>query len=188
MVKSMLRSSLKPWNVLKGTNMKLKLLSKTPDAKTKKSLKENYTTFILYLDPRMKNICQWASPGCKEGCLFTAGRGIMKNVMSARRRKTEWYLQNPIGFCAQLHNELNDIRKWSRRTGKRFCVRLNGTSDLDFTSLIQTHDDIQFYDYTKDITKYLVTLKNPDLQNYHLTFSRSDSFVNRCSFLGEMLP
>lgn len=154
--------------------MKLKLLSKTPDAKTKKSLSYGYTTFILYLDPRMKNICQWATPGCKASCLFTAGRGIMQPVMEARRRKTQWYLEDPIGFKAQLQDELNQIRKWSEKNCKKFCVRLNGTSDLDFLDLISCNPDIQFYDYTKSIVRLY---ESDDIPNYHVTFSRTEDKV-----------
>lgn len=158
--------------------MKLKLLSKTPDAKTKKALKKNYTTFILYLDPRMKNICKWASPGCKEGCLFTAGRGIMRPVMEARARKTRWYLENQVSFVLQIQDELDQIKKWSERTGEKFCVRLNGTSDLDFTDIIEANPSIQFYDYTKNLEMWH---KADTMKNYSVTFSRSEVNHDKCN-------
>ena len=163
--------------------MKLRLLSQTPDAKTKKSLKKDYTTFILYLDPRMKNICQWATKGCKAGCLFTAGHGAMNYVMEARRRKTQWFINDPEGFKRQLQDELRQIRAWSTRTKKKYCIRLNGTSDLDFRDIIRTNYETLFYDYTKSVSKYTTIQNDPSITNYHLTFSRSETNENDCKVI-----
>lgn len=157
--------------------MKLKLLSKTPNTKMLKGLKKGYTTFILYLDPRLKDICKWASPGCKAGCLFTAGRGAMNRVVTARKKKTEWFINDSEGFKSQLFHELTKIQLWSLKREEGVCIRLNGTSDLDFFDLIELFPDLQFYDYTKSFDTWE---RARTVKNYHVTFSRSENNETTC--------
>jgi len=158
--------------------MKNQLLSKgTTNAKT---VKNSLPTFILYLAPYRTalssyNVCPMATKGCIESCLFTAGRGVFNNVMSARIRKTNFFLQNQLGFLVQLSNELTKINA----KGIKTAIRLNGTSDLDLIKLLRVKlnfdclalRNLVFYDYTKIPNK----VENYKGQRYTLTFSRSEN-------------
>ena len=62
-----------------------------------------------------------------------------------------------------------EIIKHHKKHGDSLAIRLNGTSDLDFTDIIASMPNVQFYDYTK---VYSRVLKNK-LPNYDLTFSGS---------------
>jgi hypothetical protein len=71
------------------------LLACGNNAKTIKGDGSEYLTAIMYLAPWKTagiNVCANAElAGCIDGCLFSAGRGQMHNVKSARIRKTEWF-------------------------------------------------------------------------------------------------
>tara|TARA_R100000388_G_scaffold5321_1_gene5536 strand:+ start:72 stop:593 length:522 start_codon:yes stop_codon:yes gene_type:complete len=77
------------------------------------------------------------------------------------------YLEDPDGFKDRLRAEI------LRRETDNYCVRLNGTSDIDWSDLIQSLPNIQFYDYSKVLHR---VVRNT-LSNYHLTFSASLSSV-----------
>lgn len=163
------------------------LLSKgETNAKLSKNAEFGYDSYILYLAPYTQNskgvnLCPHASEQCAAACLFTAGRGAFSNVANARLNKTEYYLHDRILFIDQLLRELNKINS---KPG-RHCVRLNGTSDIDFMKVIKASgfgdplemfQNITFYDYTKSIQrirKYAGT-------RYHLTFSRSENNELEC--------
>lgn len=126
-----------------------------------------------------KNVCGHASNGCASACLNTAGRGVFSNVRNARIKKTDYFFENKQEFLATLSNELR------KANNKPSAVRLNGTSDLDFISLLRVKlgvdvftemPNLKFYDYTKNFKramKYLGT-------DYHLTFSRSETNDDEC--------
>ena len=155
------------------------------DGKTNaKTIKNEIKTFILYLAPANVsgfNVCPFASKGCIEGCLNTAGLGIFSNVQNARINKTKFWALDRLSFYVQLTNEILKIHSKALKNNEEIAIRLNGTSDIDHLSLIKKHTGIDFlsdnyknlffYDYTKNpnhIKKYLNT-------NYKLTFSRSES-------------
>lgn len=126
-----------------------------------------------------KNVCGHASNGCASACLNTAGRGAFSNVSNARIKKTDYFFENKQEFLSTLSNELR------KANNKPSAVRLNGTSDLDFISLLRVKlgvdvftemPNLKFYDYTKNFKramKYLGT-------EYHLTFSRSETNDAEC--------
>lgn len=95
--------------------------------------------------------------------------------MNARERKTKWFLVDPQGFKEQLQEDICQIRRWARKKNKKICIRLNGTSDLDFLDIIRYNADLQFYDYTKSLERYIHVQNDKTLGNYHLTFSRSEN-------------
>lgn len=161
------------------------LLSINSDAKTKKGVAFGYFTAILYLAPwklanGLKNVCANASKGCIESCLYTAGMGIFSNVQLARINKTLLFFENRIAFLEQIAKEIN---KLSKKYGATLVVRLNGTSDIPFENI--KFDDglnifekfplIQFYDYTKDITRVI----DNNIKNYQLTFSVDEREVSK---------
>ena len=151
-----------------------------------KTAKNNIETYILYLAPHTQNskkinICPKASKGCAAACLFSAGRGKFSNVIASRTNKTEYYLSDKKTFINQLSKELVKIAAKSIKQNKKIAIRLNGTSDQDFISIIKKYNNLDllnddqfknlvFYDYTAilgKIKKYINT-------NYKLTLSRKE--------------
>lgn len=125
-----------------------------------------------------------SSAGCIAACLNTAGRGVFNNVQQARIRKTQWLVRDRAGFMAQLRKDLDAVVRKAIRLKLKPVVRLNGTSDIDWSliklqhrlNIFQLYPDIQFYDYTK-VYRRLEALIPP---NYDLTFSRSENNETEC--------
>ena len=155
--------------------------------KIEKSIKLGILTLILHLAPARSsgyNVCPMASPGCIDSCLNTAGRGRFERTQNGRIRKTKMFFEERENFMALL---VKDIRAGIRKAAREdttLAIRLNGTSDIRWETVPVTidgitHDNImrafprvQFYDYTKIPNRRDI----PD--NYHLTFSRSETNDN----------
>lgn len=161
--------------------MTYNLLGVGNNAKTIKGDGSEYMTGIKYMKPertvykgKVHNLCAMADKaGCAEPCLRWAGRGQMGVVQRGRERKTMFYLSDRIGFMDAL---IKDIATFSRRQRKKNiqpCVRLNGTSDIQYekTGIMEQFPEVQFYDYTKIVKRAYAKL--PD--NYHLTLSYSEA-------------
>ena len=156
------------------------LLSIASDSKTIKSQKDGYLTGILYMTPwkldGLVNICPHASKGCAQACLHTAGRGQMSNVQASRLNKRLLWHKDKAWFLIKLQDEIKKLERKATRLGLKPLVRLNGTSDIVWETvaprIFTNHPHIQFYDYTK-IPKRGTKRPLPD--NYHLTFSRSET-------------
>ena len=116
------------------------LLSKgTTNSKTAKN---SIRTFILYLAPhnlnvKNKTLCAFASKGCIESCLYSAGRGAFSNVQNLRINKANYFVTDKIKFLTQLLFEIKrEIEKASKQDG--YCTRgvtiysLNDIGVLDF--------------------------------------------------------
>lgn len=152
-------------------NKPMKLLT-TNSTKTLKGFKKlEITTAILYLQPADKiaisTLCAAAELyGCKEPCLISSGQLGMSVAQNAATKRTILLLTQRESFDACL---IEEISKYAKKFGKSFAVRLNGTSDIDFSSVIASLPSVTFYDYTK-LIKRLETNKLP---NYHLTYSGS---------------
>ena len=166
-------------------NKRITSLLGVTNSKTIKGQKEGYLTGILYLSPAdsvtKETLCAYAKiAGCIDGCLYTAGRGIMKPVHMARVRKTIFYLFYREAFMGILATDIKKLKRKAKREGLTLVIRLNGTSDIQwehepytdlndksYTNILEAFPTIQFYDYSK-----IPTRKVPG--NYHLTFSYSD--------------
>lgn len=157
----------------------MKLLGIDTNAKTVKGEKLGYMTGILYLAPSdlsTYQVCAKASAGCREACLYTAGRGAMSNVQKARIAKTRFFFEDRHAFMAQLVVEIKALIKKARKAGMIPVVRLNGTSDIpwervrvgDYPNIMAMFPEIQFYDYTKRANRKNIP------SNYHLTFSLAE--------------
>jgi len=148
------------------------------NAKTVKNSSE-YLSFILYLSPADLSgheVCPGSSAGCRAACLNTAGRGAFSNVQSARLRRTKLLFEDRVEFMRQLTADLRKAEFEGALLNKKVAVRLNGTSDLNWRGLgldMTSFKGIQFYDYTKMITR-LYRQKWSPIPNYHLTFSLSE--------------
>ncbi len=178
---------------------KPKNLLSTRNHKTIKGEKFGYTTYIMYLAPHKqnshgKNLCSHASEGCAKACLFKSGAARFNSVQQGKINKTDYFLEDRVGFMVQLFNEISRILdrhnaiegdKQIGRTGKvvrykKFAIRLNGSSDIPFENIkvgstgkniFELFPEIQFYDYTKIPNRFEKVLP----LNYHLTFSRSET-------------
>lgn len=166
------------------------LVSKgTSNAKTVKNSEE---TWIMYISPYNlnsygKTICSDSTEGCTTGCLGPhSGRALLfQMITQARIRKTDLYFADREAFCNML---VKDMKRLSNRAVSKeikIQVRLNGTSDLDFFSIvknrtgfdIRTLPGLSFYDYTKQIGKF----KRYHGSDYKLTFSRSEKNEKECN-------
>ena len=166
--------------------MKLNLISNgNTNAKT---IKNESETYILYLSPYNlnstgKNICPFASKGCAEACLNSAGRGAFSNVKNARIRKTDLFFSDPVLFFSQLLSDLSKINSKAIKENKNIFIRLNGTSDLDFDKLLIRYTgngllsfgNLRFYDYTKDKNKAKNFAKYSENDIYRVTYSRKET-------------
>ena len=162
------------------------LLAISADAKTIKGNKLGVMTGVMYLAPHDLSgfqVCPKASEGCKLACLYTAGRGIYTNCQNARINKTKWFFLDRDGFMERLVLDIKWLIGKGNRNNMMPAVRLNGTSDIawekiacvkdgvKYASIMEAFPEVQFYDYTKILNRQ----KAVRLQNYHLTFSLSES-------------
>jgi hypothetical protein len=153
----------------------MKYLAIGNNAKTIKSdLGGEYLTAIMYMLPNLEVCPMSALAMCDVACLNTAGRGAFNSVQTARSKKTNAFLRDPVAFVDQLKADTRIALRKAARLGVKLAVRPNGTSDIAWENargsngltLMQEFGDVQFYDYTK-----LPNRKVPS--NYHLTVSYS---------------
>ena len=157
----------------------MKLLT-IDNPKTVKGESIGFLTGILYLAPhriadKAVNLCPASTPGCRQSCLYTTGRGRYDNTKQARVIKTIHFLNNKEGFIDQLDQDIKALKRKASKLGLKPTVRLNGTSDIAWhhiaPQLFESHPDVQFYDYTKVKSRMFEVLPT----NYHLTFSVSET-------------
>lgn len=179
---------LKAENLLKEYNFttKAKLLkdlqisyfsSVNSSQKIVKGEKLNFDTLVLYLSASKNagvDLCKFASTGCRLACLVASGHALIesragKNTIAIARIVKTWLTVYRRDIAESvLCAEIESAKKRAEKRGRKFAVRINGTSDLCFTDVINAFPDVQFYDYTKDPERI-------ELPNYHLTFSYADT-------------
>ena len=145
-------------------------------SKVEKGESKGYVTNVVYLQPHDKvattTLCAWAKiNGCFADCLETSGHLGMTSCERAKTRKTILLLLAPLRFYALLKR---DIEKEHKKHGDKLAIRLNGTSDIDFSDFINSMPHIRFYDYSKGIRR----LSHPKVSTnrkfpYDVTFSGS---------------
>jgi len=166
--------------------MKLLTVNGNPKLVKGDKLSDKYLSAIMHLSPINTRICPYQDIAkCKEACLNTAGRGgIFKkgestnNIQEARKRKTDLYLNDRDTFMSLLVKDIQAFVRKCERLNKKPCVRLNGTSDIqwelipvdNYANIFEMFSDVQFYDYTK-----IPTRKVSSIKNYHLTWSYSQA-------------
>jgi hypothetical protein len=159
----------------------MRLLSVSSDAKTVKGEKKGFLTGILYLAPADEastkklhiNVCTSSTVDCRRACLYSAGRAsIFPAIKRARIRKTRLLYKNRELFLELLRKDIRALIARAKRQGLTPCVRINGTSDLPWLSLLMAGEfpEIQFYDYSAHIRTW-----ERIRPNYHLTFSYKGS-------------
>lgn len=164
----------KPASYLLGINTSSKIIKGSRQA----------ITGILYLSPNSQsgvNICPHASAGCIKDCLNDSGKLWVETVANqasgkptARLLRTWQYLADRKSFNEKLDRDVKRLQRIGRKKHRKIAIRLNGTSDLVWTDTINRYPKIQFYDYTKDINRYISWLQGRLPSNYHLTFSASE--------------
>jgi hypothetical protein len=163
------------------------LLSVSADAKTRKGEKLGVLTGILYLAPHDVSgyqMCPKATAGCREACLFTAGRAVaFPQIIAARIRKTKMFMESRACFMETLASNITSLVKRAVKLNMTPAIRLNGTSDIMWekipvtingithNNLMSAFPDVQFYDYTKVLGRRRAL----ELSNYHLTFSLAEN-------------
>ena len=131
------------------------------------------------------NVCSNASFGCGVFCLTVSGHGERHmqdkngnhNVHIARIIRAILYYEYREQFLSRLTLELAAHQRKAKKLGALCGFRPNTTSDLswekikvkDNKTLFELFPDVQFYDYTKVITRDITGIKN-----YHLTFSLNE--------------
>lgn len=135
-----------------------------------KTAKNKVATMGLSLFPHrgigFGNVCPFAK-NCVKPCLAHQGQGPVPSVVASRVAKTVlWYLDREW-FLAKLNRELSAFRAAHRRR-KTVGVRLNMFSDIPWEhyGVIDAHPGIEFYDYTKDPSRWGAVRPN-----YWVTFS-----------------
>ena len=155
------------------------MLSVNADAKTVKGTKKGFLTGIMYLTPSAKLCPAAIAADCLNDCLFSAGRGKFSSVQKGRLNKTLLLEQYEYIAMVALWKSINGLQNKAAKQGLAPVVRLNGTSDIDWTTrlldgktLFQHFPDVQFYDYTKRVN---IVRKASLVTNYHITASYSSS-------------
>jgi hypothetical protein len=153
------------------------------NAKTSKGEDLGYITGISYLVPYKMaqkgiNLCPSATKQCFTYCLINSGRGRFTKTKQARLNKTRYFLNDINGYMFNLIKDIQALVRKCERENKKPCVRLNGTSDINWLkikhapsgkTIFDIFPNVQFYDYTKRYD--LASSKLPE--NYHLTYSYS---------------
>jgi len=162
----------------------MKLLT-TANAKIRKGEKIGFKTFGIHLAPASLsgfNVCKDASAGCAASCLNTAGMGAFSNVQNSRIEKTRLFFKDKAVFLSQLIKEIIAAVKSAEKQNLTAVFRLNLTSDLPWEkiklngqSVFDLFPSVQFYDYTKSPERMTAFLASEMPQNYHLTFSKSET-------------
>jgi hypothetical protein len=163
------------------------LLSSGNNPKTIKSDKGGeYLTAILNLYPGSPEICAWATAGCIEGCLHTAGNPVYQRGKDrARLARTDLFLKDRGQFIRRLMADTAQHCRKAYRKNVLPCVRLNGTSDIAWESVVpeifSAFPDCQFYDYTKGAHRLSTDWRARRMPpNYDLTLSFSGKNWLKC--------
>ena len=186
------------------------LLSVGLDAKTKKNLAKNYVSGILYEAPHtyaeVGNACPDAG-NCKDLCLgLYAGRALYfkgkgkkhSAIVEARVKRAKMAKEDIVTYTARLKYEIESTINYAdyltTTEGEEYktAIRLNGSTDKVvekiYPTLFYHFDNIQFYDYTKNLARMMRFIKGKLPKNYHLTFSRDndEQFNTKCIKVLEM--
>jgi hypothetical protein len=163
MARKRMAEGWRPQNLLMGENIKLK-----------KGLSHGWRGMGLSLAPARTSgyeVCASRSEECTRHCIFTSGKGMMFNVQWGRIFRTLWYYEDRKGFMLRLMSDIQD--------NQSAAIRLNVFSDImwERTAPEIFHDfpNVQFYDYTKHFRRMFK--RRPS--NYHLTYSLSESNVDK---------
>lgn len=150
----------------------------TRNAKLRKG--ENYNVGLELLPDGLSgvNLCPGAG-ACKLSCIAFTGTGNiltykrlydggMPNAIKAKCKRTKLFLEDREFFEQVLDIEISAAKRYADLKGVPMAVRLNVSSDVDWSEFIETHSHITFYSYSK-------VFNRKTQQNHHVTFSASEN-------------
>ena len=152
-------------------------------AKLEKGHKLLYRTLGLYLAPSKKagiDVCGFACRACRLACLDGSGHKLIedlcgKNTIAVSRIKKTWIAVFFPKIAEKLiKHEIEREQRKAEFSEYNLAIRLNCTSDLDWSHIIEQFPFEIFYDYTKNPTR-----QNGKRLNYHVTYSFADMSQNR---------
>ena len=122
------------------------------------------------------SICPMSGPNmanCQGPCLVHAGMSaVFPSVNISRKKKTDLFQNDQKLFLEILDKDIKKFIRDCKKDGTTACIRLNGTSDIDYERLIDMESyNAIFYDYTKRPNR--LNKKLP--KNYYLTVSYSQA-------------
>lgn len=129
-----------------------------------KGEKFGYLTGVLYMTNALKiagiNTCTHAIlADCIKWCLVKSGQMAGLTAIEARFDRLQLLTKNPALFFEILKREIRKLLARAERKNLKTAIRLNGTTDLDWTRVqfsgksIFEHfkkSRVRFYDYTKN--------------------------------------
>jgi hypothetical protein len=144
------------------------------------------------------NLCPHASPGCLALCLgwYSGQAAMLSNaeletgsnaVRASRVRKAQLFMNDRSLFMLTMFRGIQSCQRKAKREKLKLCVRLNGATDISWEG-VRFHDKtmlaafpkVQFVDYTKNCKRMLRFCNHMLPNNYHLTFSRSETNESEC--------
>ena len=148
------------------------------------------------------NLCPHASPGCLALCLgwYSGQAAMLSNaeletgsnaVRASRVRKARMFMHDREAFMLAMCKGIETVRRKAKREGLKLCVRLNGATDISwetvrfvendqYANIVDLFSQVQFVDYTKNYKRMLRFCNHMLPNNYHLTFSRSETNEAEC--------
>jgi hypothetical protein len=151
-------------------------------------------TYAIYLSPSNLsgyNVCPYSTLECRTGCLNTSGRAGIEEfsgktkIHDCRVKKTRLFVEDQNFFMNWLVAEIKMYQKQAENKGYFFSVRLNATSDINWSNvflnnlnIFEIFPEVSFYDYSKSHLKF-DNIPN----NYHLTYSYTGRNAELCKVL-----
>jgi hypothetical protein len=146
----------------------------------------------LYLAPANLvpgiEMCAGRSPFCTKLCLYNSGLSeVFSEINDRRVQRTVLFRDSRQAFMYLLMQDLETLRQRALRRQRRPVARLNATSDwmwekqeidvagIQAENVMSLFPDIQFYDYTKVPGRIRLHALGKLPDNYHLTFSLSET-------------
>ena len=172
---------------MKDTTKKKRQRLLGTNAKTQKSEKTGALVASHQLSPATESIpcggahmCAEASDGCMGGCLKNSGMNVMPTHLSARVRRTLYWLRQPEQYHHQLNKELQAHARKAERLNLEAWARPNTLSDQPELAIrcCEDNPDMKFYDYTKRLKWWTKNLHRQP-SNYFLVLSRSETNHDR---------
>jgi hypothetical protein len=133
------------------------------------------------------DLCPWSSAGCRALCLGEhSGQAAMhapgqsNAVLESRKAKAIMFMKERAAFMRELDAGIARAERQAKRLQMKLCVRLNGSTDINWLAVIKRYPHIQFVDYTKSVARALAHAAGKLPSNYHVTFSRSEANEADC--------
>ena len=99
---------------IEGWGQHTRLLTLDANPKTAKNAKVGDYTAVMHLAPASlsgRNVCPWATQGCRDACLHTAGnRMYLEAKTRARIARTRLFFEDRVLFHALLDRERRTYR------------------------------------------------------------------------------